>query len=133
MASNARMGDFLGDYAYMRTVPASLSLAFILASLYQFGGIPAVELVWIGYTLTTEHAVIVSLGAFVFAFASSETTDFERYDGWEQLTIALGPALIIGQQYVTQVDEFLLSLGDPLGYQVAFSVTIGSWAVATAK
>jgi len=122
--------SMLDDYMTMRTLPALLSVAFALASLYQFGGIATVELSWIGYTLTQEHAVLVSLGVFGAAFASSETMMFENYEDWEKAVIAAGPGLIVGAHYVTAVNDFLLSLGDPLGHQIAFLVTIASWGVA---
>jgi len=34
------MGDALSDYTHLRTLPALLSVVFILAGLYQFGGFP---------------------------------------------------------------------------------------------
>lgn len=40
----ARAADMLSDYANIRTIPAVLSVAFVLASLYQFGGISEVVL-----------------------------------------------------------------------------------------
>lgn len=132
MASNysTRATSIVDDYMTMRTLPALLSVAFALASLYQFGGIATVELSWIGYTLTQEHSVLVSLGVFAAAFASSETKMFENYEDWEKVVIAAGPGLIVGVHYVQAIDDFLMNLGDPLGYQLAFLVTIASWGVA---
>ncbi|ACV47084.1 MULTISPECIES: hypothetical protein [Halomicrobium] len=129
-----RVSDMASDYMNIRSLPAMLSVGFILASLYQFGGISDVTLTWLadsgGYTLTNQHAIMVSLGAFAAAFASSETKRFEHYERWEQVAIAAGPGVILGQQYVTEVNDFLLSLGDPLGMQLAFGATILSWGVA---
>ena len=51
----------------VRTLPATLSVAFVLASLYQFGGITTVELPWSSSTLITQHGPMVSLGAFAAA------------------------------------------------------------------
>ena len=125
-----RASSMLDDYMTMRTLPAMLSVAFALASLYQFGGISQVMLPWLDYTLTAEHSVLVSIGVFAAAFASSETMQFEAYEDWEKVVIAAGPGLILGAHYVTAVNDFLLSLGDPLGHQIAFLVTLGSWGVA---
>ncbi|WP_153552017.1 hypothetical protein [Halomicrobium sp. LC1Hm] len=125
-----RVSDMASDYMNIRSLPAMLSVGFILASLYQFGGIGTVELVWFNYTLTGEHAIMVSLGAFAAAFASSETKRFEDYETWEQVAIAAGPGVILGQQYVTEVNDFLVSLGDPVGMQLAFVATVVSWGVA---
>jgi hypothetical protein len=124
------MSSMLDDYMTMRTLPAMLSVAFALASLYQFGGISEVMLPWLDYTLTQEHSVLVSLAVFGAAFASSETMQFESYEDWEKVVIAAGPVLIVGAHYVTAINDFLLSLGDPLGHQLAFLVTIASWGVA---
>lgn len=121
----------LGDYATLKTLPAILSVAFVVASLYQFGGIAQVELVWLSnYVLTQEHAVLASMAVYVAAFASSETKRFEAYEDWEKVAIALGPVVILGDQYVTEVHDFFINLGDPLGLQIAFLVTLVSWAVA---
>lgn len=135
MSTSNRARNMVSDYANIRSIPAILSVAFIGAGLYQFGGISAIELTWLGgangsYTLSTQHSLLVSLGAFAVAFASSETKSFEHYDQREQLLIALGPAVILGNEYVTQVNDLLLDIGDPLGMQVAFLATIVSWAVA---
>lgn len=120
----------VNDYANMRSIPAMLSVAFIAASLYQFGGITEIHLDWLDYTLTTQHSLLVSLGAFAAAFASSETKSFEYYTQPEQLLIALGPVVILGNEYVTEVNDALLSIGDPLGLQLAFVATLVSWGVA---
>ena len=133
MAYSNSPTDVLGDYANIRTVPALISVFFALASLYQFGGINAgttgIYLEWLDYSLTTQHAVFISLGSFVVAFASSETKSFERYEQWEQGLIAAGPALILAHQYVPAVTNFISSNGALAGAG-AFLVTIASWGVA---
>lgn len=129
-----RASEMLSDYANIRTIPAILTVAFVVASLYQFGGISTVELTWIGgaegYTLTDQHAILVSLGSFAVAFASSETRRFEDYEDWEQVAIVIGPAVIIGAQYVSQINDILVGLGEPFGFQLAFIASIVSWGVA---
>jgi hypothetical protein len=119
------------NYRNMRTIPAYLSAAFVALSLYQFGGIDPIVVKWFGgYTLETSHAVLGSLGTWAFAFMSSRTKEFQSYDPWEQAVIGLGPVLIVGYEYFSEVNDILLELGDPLGYQVAFMMTIISWGVA---
>lgn len=121
----------VSNYANIRTIPAMLSVVFALASLYQFGGIATVELVWLSnYTLTAEHSVIASMGTFIVALASSETKSFEYYETWEQGVIALGPIVIVGDYLTAEVTDLLVGLGDPLGYQLAFVLTLVSWTVA---
>lgn len=126
-----RASGLLNDYKNMRTLPAALSVAFIAASLYQFGGITTLTIEWLDYTLTTEHSVLISLGAYAAAFASSQTRRFESYDEIEQAAIVAGPALILGHEYTTEVTNFLTDIGDPLGLQLAFLATVVGWAVAT--
>lgn len=130
MSYQRRASDVVGDYMNMRSLPAMLSVAFVAASLYQFGGITTVELPWLSYTLTTLHSLLVSLGTYAAAFASSETKRFEHYGLWEQVAIVAGPLVILGSEFVPQVNDFLLSLGDPLGMQLAFIATVVSWGVA---
>jgi len=130
MSYQNRATDMVSDYMNIRSLPAMLSVAFVAASLYQFGGVTTVELPWLSYTLTTQHSLLISLGAFAAAFASSETKQFEYYEVWEKVAIALGPAVILGNEYLPAVNDFLTSLGDPLGMQLAFLATVVSWGVA---
>ncbi|EMA18590.1 hypothetical protein [Haloarcula argentinensis] len=130
MSYQSRASGMVSDYMNIRSLPAMLSVAFVAASLYQFGGITTVELPWLSYTLTTQHSLLISLGAFAAAFASSETKQFEYYEDWEKIAIALGPAVILGNEYLPAVNDFLTSLGDPLGMQLAFLATVVSWGVA---
>jgi len=129
MASRNSPGDLVSDYANLRTVPALLGIVFALASLYQFGGIATVELTWISYTLTTQHAMIVSLATFVVAFASSETKSFDYYEDWEKVVIAAGPALILGHQYVQFVTDAIAN-NSPTGGILAFIISLAAWGVA---
>jgi len=123
------MGDALSDYTHLRTLPALLSVVFVLAGLYQFGGISEVMLTWIDYSLTAQHATFVSLAAYAIAFASSETKQFESYEQWEQVAIAVGPLVIIGYQYVPQLAD-LINTSSNLGPIVAFLATVVAWGVA---
>jgi hypothetical protein len=123
------MGNVLSDYTHLRTLPALLSVVFIIAGLYQFGGISEVLLTWIDYTLTAEHATFISLGAYAIAFASSETKQFDSYEQWEQVAIALGPVIIASYQYVPQVAG-VINTSSNLGPIVAFLATVVAWGVA---
>ena len=123
------MSDTLSDYTHLRTLPALLSVVFVLAGLYQFGGISEVMLTWLDYTLTAEHATFISLGAYAIAFASSETKQFESYERWEQIAIAAGPLVIVGYQYVPQIAD-IINTNSNLGPLVAFLATVVAWGVA---
>ncbi len=119
----------MSDYAELRTLPAILGIFFSVASLYQFGGISTVELTWIGYTLTAEHATIVSLVVLVIAFASSETRQYENYSDEEKLLIVAGPVLILAYQYVDLVNNTITN-NDPFASAVAWTITMVAWGVA---
>lgn len=117
------------DYMELRTIPAFLGIFFAIASLYQFGGITEFHLVWLDYTLTTQHAMLGSLGIFAIAFASSETRQFEHYEDWEKAVIAAGPALIVLHEY-TAFTADLFASNEPLLPILGFIITLASWGVA---
>lgn len=131
MASSYRnsMSGALSDYTHLRTLPALLSVVFVLAGLYQFGGISEVHLTWFSYTLTSTHAMGTAIGAYALAFASSETKEFAHYEDWEKVAIALGPAIILGNEYVGFVGD-LINTTSNLGPIVAFLATVVAWGVA---
>lgn len=121
------MGGMVSDYAKLKTIPALLSVVFIAATLYQFGGIAEIQITWVDYTLTTYHAMLISLGAYVVAFASSETKEFQNYEDWEKAAIAAGPILIIGHQHVTFISELVTGTGAEV---IAFFACVAAWGVA---
>jgi len=129
MASHSSMSGMMSDYARLRTLPALLSVVFVAAGLYQFGGIQEIHITWIDYTLSTSHATIVSLLVFVAAFASSETKSLDHYEDWEMATIAAGPILIVAHQYWGYVsDQF--AAHDPTLPIIGFVITVAAWGVA---
>ena len=124
------MNSVMNDYKNLRTIPALLGIVFAVASLYQFGGIATVELMWgLNYTLTTEHAMFVSLAAYAVAFMSSETKEFQHYEDWEKGMIAAGPILLIGHQYWDWLGEQFVT-HDPVLPVVGFVIAIAAWGVA---
>lgn len=129
-SASTRVSGMVSDYTHLRTLPALLSVVFVVSSLYQFGGLAEVSLLWgIDYTLTAEHATIVSLATFAVAFASSETKQFAYYEDWEKVIIAAAPVLIVAYQYVGVVqDQF--AANSPTLHIVAFLLTVVSWGVA---
>jgi hypothetical protein len=127
------ISDAIGDYANLKTLPAIFSVAFVATSLYQFGGITEITLVWLSnYSLTAEHAALGGMVVYAAAFMSSETKRFEHYEDWEKIAIAGVPAITLGYQYVNQIATFINDLGgtSPIGAQIAFFVTLFGWFVA---
>lgn len=131
MAMNHKSAsDLMNDYMHLRTLPALLSVVFVMAGLYQFGGISDITLNWgLNYTLTAEHATISSLVVFAAAFASSETRQFDHYETWEKVLIAAAPALIAGYQYVGWITTQINNNSPTLSI-LAFVVTVVGWGVA---
>jgi len=130
MTYNNRLSGLASDYAQFKTVPALVSTLFIMLSMYQFGGIDPVSFNWgLNYTFQPAHAALGSLGAYMIAFMSSDTKDFQYYETWEQLLIAAGPVVIFGWHYIPAIETWLLKLGDPLGAQLAFLLGVVSWIV----
>lgn len=125
------ISDAIGEYASLKTLPAIFSVAFVATSLYQFGGITEITLVWLSnYSLTAEHAALGGMVVYAAAFMSSETKRFEHYEDWEKVAIAAVPGITLGYQYTTQVPDLINSIGDPLGAQLAFFATLFGWFVA---
>jgi len=129
MATRDSMSGLVSEYSRLKTVPALLSVVFALTSLYQFGGISQVDLVWLNYTLTTQHAMLASLGTLLVAFASSETKEFDNYEDWEMAMIAAAPILIVGTEYISAINDLVLQSGDMVAAG-AYLLTVVSWGVA---
>jgi len=130
MSYGRSLSSAMSDYSNIRTIPAMVSAAFIALSLYQFSAIDPISFNWgLNYTFAASHGALGSLGAYLIAFMSSETKDFQYYDDWEKVVIFLGPALTFGWHYVDQVQTWMLELGDPLGAQLAFVLVMLSWVV----
>jgi len=127
---NGMLDGLADDYSNLRTIPAMLGVLFALMSLFLFGGISTPTFSWIDYTLTTQHAMYVSLAVFAVAFMSSETKQFENYESAEQALIVATPALALAWEHIPQVVDVFMALGDPLGEVVAFAITLIGWTVA---
>lgn len=130
MATKTGFGRMIDDYKNLRTIPAMLGMVFFVATIYQFGGISEVHVQWFDYTLSQQHALFVSLGVLVLAFASSETKAFEYYSKTEQGIIVLAVALMILHNYSDQVYDLVYSSEPWTAVGAAAFVLIG-YAVAT--
>ena len=127
--SSRNMSSMLDDYMNLRTLPAAIGIVFTISSLYLFGGIAGLSLEWgLDYTLTSGHALWASLGAYILAFASSETRSFDRYEQWEQVMIAAGPAVMIAYNHSTWFNDMIVT-NEPHLAGIAFLVSFASYAV----
>ena len=116
------------QYTQLRTIPALLSVFYVIASLYAFGGISAITFQWVGYTLDNTTALLGSLLVFALAFASSETKEFQYYSQAEQILIAAGPAVMLLNFFLDPVSAFVMS---SMVTQIsAFAIVTISWGVA---
>lgn len=105
-------------------------MVFFASTLYQFGAVTEVQFEWFEYTLTTMHAVAVSLIVYLVAFASSETRNFDAYDGWEKALIAAGPSLIALHQWYDPVNEWIMTTSEPWMQIAAAAVVLIGYGVA---
>ena len=122
-------GFSISNYTHLKTIPALLSIFFALSSLYLFGGVSELHFGWVDYTLTTQHALVASLGILAVAFASSETKSFAHYSSAEKGLIASGPIIMLAYQYIDPVSTFFAN-NDPVVPAVAFLLTVTAWSVA---
>jgi hypothetical protein len=72
--------------------------------------------------------MIVSLMALVIAFASSDTKDWRYYETWEQGVVAVAVFLMVGMEYLTEVQNLVTS-NDPVGPLIAFGLAMAAWGV----
>lgn len=125
-----KTGNMLSDYARLNTLPAFLGIVFAVSSLYAFGGLQDITLLWgYDYTLTGEHAFFAALATYVLAFASSDTKSFDEYADWEMGMIAAGPVILAAHQYSTTVSDMFVN-NDPHLSMIAFAVVFVGWGIA---
>jgi len=128
MAYSSAVGGLLSDYAQLRTLPAlTVSLLFVCSAIL-FGAIPEIPVNWLGVTITSGSALIVSLVIYVLAFASSETKSLEYYENWEMALISSGPGIMLAYQYIPLVqDQF--AANSPTLSIIGFVFSLVSWGV----
>lgn len=130
MAYNkSNMKGVMANYSHLRTLPALLSIIFAGMSLYLFGGISEIHIPWFGYTLTTQHALLGSLGIYVIAFASSETKAFAAYEDWEKVMIGVPPVVMLAHQFTNFVPNQMATY-DPWLAIGFFLMSVVGWSVA---
>lgn len=127
-AYNSVTSKLWNKYGQLNTIPSIISVAFVVAAAYTFGGIAAIEVNWFGgYVLSTEHALLVSLATYAVGFASSDTKQWRNYAPVEQGLIALGPALMLVYHYDLFLEYITWTTNLEL---IAFGVTLVGWTVA---
>lgn len=126
MATNNSNG-MLADYTQLNTIPAMSGILFALAAAVQFLD-ATFSLGIITYTFDPAHALLVSLGVLVVAFASSDTNDWRMYETYEQALVGLAVLLMVGAEYVTEVNDLLVN-NSPTAGIIAFFVSMGAWGV----
>jgi len=132
----------LDDYKQLNTIPASVSMAFLLLSAVQFGALPPIELVWFDFTIPTAWTLPGSIAVIFLALFSSETKDINRYSQAEQvaiggmLTMVLGWQLLPPDLWATHlpllgqaVHDLLMAIGSPLAGMISMAVAMTGWAV----
>lgn len=117
----------LNQYSQLNTIPAVVGILFAVSAGVQFLDV-SVTIGVVGYSFDPAHAMMVSLGALVVAFASSETKDWRYYDRHEQAVVGLAVVLIVGTEYVVEVSDAIANNAPVAGF-VAFAVSMAAWGV----
>lgn len=120
------------DVVTLRQLPPLIGMLFGVLSAWTFGGLVGpITVGWgVDYTLTTNHAIVGSLVAFVLAFASSQTREWKNYAGWEKVVIGAGVALIPAYPHWAWLqDQF--AVYDPLASVLGFVLTVIAFGLAT--
>ena len=115
------------DYTQLNTIPAVAGIAFAVSSAVQFLD-ASISIGAVDWTFEPAIAMVVSLGALIVAFASSDTRDWRHYDQWEQAVVAVGAALIPATEYVVEVSDFIAQ-NDPVAGLGAFLLSFAAWGV----
>lgn len=125
--TNYSTSSLAKQYSQLNTVPAMVGIAFAAASSVQFLD-ATLTFGLLNYTFEANHAMVVSLVALIVAFAASDTKSFEHYSREEQGVVALGALLIVGNEYVTQISDFIVQ-NEPVAGVAAFGITVAAWGV----
>ena len=136
------MRSRLNDYKQLNTIPASVSMAFLLLSAVQFGALPQIELLWFDFVVPNAWTLPGSIAVIFLALFSSETKDINRYSQPEQiaiggmLTMVLGWQLLPPDLWATHlpllgqaVHDLLMAIGSPLAGIISMAVATTGWAV----
>lgn len=133
----------INEYSQLKSIPAFVSLAFVAASLYQFGAITTLQFGWgLDVAFDPAWSLPVSGAAALIALASSETRSFEYYSDVEIGTMVSGALVVLGynltppQWFIDNAGAFgqsiadvLLGIGDPIASMLAFGTATTAWVV----
>lgn len=125
----ATKNSLMSKYSDLNTIPSIVGIALAVAAAVQFNGLE-ITFIWFDWTPDGVEWVIVSLAAYAIAFMSSETRDFQHYEQKEQFLIAAGPALVLANEYVTEIADVVVD-NDPWGGVVFFVIVMASWGVVS--
>lgn len=115
------------DYSQLNTVPALSGILFAISAAVQFLG-ATVSLKIPSYMFNPGHALFVSMGVLILAFASSDTKDWRYYETWEQVTVAVAVVTMVGAEYITTISDFIAT-NDPVIPIAAFILSLAAWSV----
>lgn len=109
------------------TVPAVAGVVFSMAAAVQFLD-ATIKFGAYGLELTLTHSYVISLAALVVVFASSRTKDWEYYESWEQVLVAVTIAIMTGHQFVPQIRS-VVSNQNPVAGSAIFAAGLLTWGV----
>ncbi|MBX0286786.1 hypothetical protein EGH22_10640 [Halomicroarcula sp. F28] len=142
MTYSRSFSNRLNDYKQLNTIPASVSMAFLLVSAVQFGALPPLEIVWFNFVVPAAWTLPVSTAVIFLALFSSETNDISDYSQPEQFAIGGMLTMVYGWHFLPPdlfmnhlpllgqvVHDTLMAVGSPLAGMIAMGVSVVGWAV----
>lgn len=125
MATRSRSA--YAKYADLNTVPAVMGIVFAVTAAVQFLG-ATISFTTPVYTFDPTHALVLGLVVLIVAFASSDTKDWRHYETWEQGAVALAVLLMVGNEYLVEIQD-ILTQNSPHAAYIAFVVSMMAWGI----
>ena len=122
------MSETVSNYTQLNTIPALMGILFAMSAGVQFLGMQISIAIPASYSFPSTHAMLVSIGVLVIAFASSDTKDWRYYESWEQIVVGAAVVLMVGAEYIVEIDDFIAA-NDPITGIAAFLVSMAAWSV----
>jgi hypothetical protein len=119
----------LDRFANVNTLSAVMGIFGTVGLAVQFLGASFSLALPVSYTFAGTDAVLVTVLAMAGAFASSETREFEMYEGWEKALVGVAAVVIVGNEYVTEISDIIM--GDDWLQMAAFVVGLAAWFVVS--
>lgn len=113
--------------ALVDTIPALAGVIFTITSAVQFLD-TSITVGVIGYSVQPAHSFVISLVALLVAFGYSETRDWDYYESWEQVLVAVTLLIMTSHQFVPVISR-TVSNQNPVAGSLVFTLGVAAWGV----